>query len=132
MRKTLLAADDVVLVAQPDLASLRNAKNMIEVITKARPNDAPPRLVLNQVGLPGRPEIPLKEFGKALGIEPSMIVPFDAKLFGQAANNGQMIGEVNPKAKASDALLQFAQAITRREPTAAKPKSLVERLLKGG
>ena len=132
MRRTLLAADDVVLVAQPDLASLRNAKNMIEVITKARPNDAPPRLVLNQVGLPGRPEIPLKEFGKALGIEPSMIVPFDAKLFGQAANNGQMIGEVNPKAKASDALLQFAQAITRREAAAAKPKSLVERLLKGG
>ncbi|MBE7217099.1 MAG: AAA family ATPase [Caulobacteraceae bacterium] len=132
MRKTLLSADEVVLVAQPDLASLRNAKNLLELVAKARPNDAPPRLVLNQVGLPGRPEIPLKDFGKALGVEPELVIPFDAKLFGLAANNGQMIGEVNPKAKPSEALVQFAQTITRRTPVAAKPKSLVERLLKGG
>ena len=132
MRRTLIAADDVVLVSQPDLASLRNGKNLVEMIGKSRANDAPPKLVLNQVGLPGRPEIPVKDFAKAMGMEPALVLPFDAKLFGQAANNGQMIGEVNDKAKASEGLLGFAQALTRREAAPVKPKSLIERLVKRG
>ena len=107
----------------PDLASLRNAKNLIDLIKKARPNDAPPHLILNQVGAPGRPEIPVKEFAKALGSEPALVLPFDAKLFGQAANNGQMVFEVNPKAKASEGLAQFTpgslQTRSRRREKAA-------------
>ena len=74
MRRTLIAADEVVVVATPDLASLRNAKNMMDLIRQGRPNDAPPRLVLNQVGVPGRPEIPAKDFGAALGVHPSLIL----------------------------------------------------------
>ena len=132
MRKTILSADDVVITATPDLASLRNAKNLIDLIKKARPNDAPPHLILNQVGAPGRPEIPVKEFAKALGLEPALVLPFDPKLFGQAANNGQMVFEVNAKAKASEGLMQFAQVISRREPVVVKPRSLVERLLNRG
>ena len=129
MRKTILSADDVVITAMPDLASLRNAKNLIDLIKKARPNDAPPHLILNQVGAPGRPEIPVKEFAKALGVEPALVLPFDPKLFGQAANNGQMVFEVNAKAKASEGLAQFTQVLSKREPVAVKPRSLVERLL---
>ena len=136
MRKTLLAADEVVIVATPDLASLRNAKNLLDLITKARPNDAPPKLILNQVGMPGRPEIPVKDFAKALGVEPTLCLPFDAKLFGQAANNGQMIQEVNAKAKASEGLAQFVQALSRREAPVAKSTvagtSLLGRLFKRG
>lgn len=133
MRKTLLSADEVVIVATPELASLRNAKNLIDLIAKTRPNDAPPRLILNQVGMPGRPEIPVKDFAKALGVEPALCLPFDAKLFGQAANNGQMIQEVNAKSKAVEGLMQFVQALSRREAPAAKPKtgtSLLSRLMK--
>jgi pilus assembly protein CpaE len=130
MRKTLLTADEVVIVAAPDLASLRNAKNMIDLITRARPNDTPPRLILNQVGLPGRPEIPVKDFAKALGLEPTLCLPFDAKLFGQAANNGQMIQEVNAKAKASEGLAQFVQLLARREAPMQKPRSILDRIIK--
>ena len=119
MRKTLISADEVVVVATPDLASLRNAKNMIDLIKQARPNDAPPRLVLNQVGVPGRPEIPAKDFGAALGIHPSLIIPFDAKVFGAAANNGQMIVDSGAKTKAAEAFETLAQIVSRRElPTA--------------
>jgi pilus assembly protein CpaE len=132
LRQMLLSADDVVIVAGPDLASLRNSKNLIDLIRKGRPNDAPPYLVLNQMGMPGRPEIPVKEFGKALGLEPSLVLPFDAKLFGQAANNGQMIQEVNPKAKAVEGLMQFAQMLSRRDAAPAKPRSLLDRLLGRG
>src|SRR5690606_27353313 len=102
MRRTLISADEVVVVAVPDLASLRNAKNMIDLIRQARPNDAPPRLVLNQVGVPGRPEIPAKDFGAALGLHPCLVLPFDAKLFGAASNNGQMILEAGARSKAAE------------------------------
>jgi pilus assembly protein CpaE len=130
MRRTLLAADEVVIVAAPDLASLRNAKNLFDLLKKARPNDAPAQLILNQVGVPGRPEIPVKEFAKALGVEPVLCLPFDPKLFGQAANNGQMIQDLNPRAKASEGLSQFTQTLSRREVPVQKTKSLIERLVK--
>ncbi len=122
MRKTLISADEVVVVATPDLASLRNAKNMIDLIRSGRPNDAPPRLVLNQVGVPGRPEIPAKDFGAALGVHPSLCIPFDAKLFGAAANNGQMILDAGAKSKAADAFSTLAQIVSRRELAAGSAR----------
>ncbi|MDB5460311.1 MAG: pilus assembly protein CpaE [Caulobacteraceae bacterium] len=122
VRHTLLTADEAVVVATPDLASLRNAKNLIELMTQGRPNDDPPRLVLNQVGLPGRPEISVKDFAEAVGVQPALVLPFDAKLFGQAANNGQMIEEVNAKAKTAEGINHLARLIGRRE-TAPSPEA---------
>ena len=72
-RRMLLTSDDVVIVAEPDLACLRNAKNIIDLVRAARPNDPPPRVVLNKVGVPGRPEIPVKDFGEALGLAPGLV-----------------------------------------------------------
>jgi pilus assembly protein CpaE len=122
VRRSLIAADEVVVVATPDLASLRNAKNMMDLIRQGRPNDAPPRLVLNQVGVPGRPEIPAKEFGAALGVHPSLAIPFEPKVFGAAANNGQMILEASGKSKAAESFQTLAQIVSRRE-IAALPSS---------
>jgi pilus assembly protein CpaE len=130
MRKVLLTADDVVITATPDLACLRNAKNIVDLMRQTRANDAPPWLVLNQVGVPGRPEIPLKDFTTALGLEPALVMPFDPKLFGQAANNGQMIEEMGDKSKAALGLHQLAQILARREAPPAPKKSFLDSLLK--
>jgi pilus assembly protein CpaE len=131
MRRTLLTADDVVLVATPELASLRNAKNLVDLMRQGRPNDGPPKLVLNQVGVQGRPEIPVKDFGEALGLTPALCLPFDPKLFGNAANNGQMLEEVNAKTRVVEGLNHLAQLIGRREPVQAPAKpSLLSSLLK--
>jgi pilus assembly protein CpaE len=129
-KRMLVSADDLIIVATPDLASLRNAKNMVDLVRQSRPNDAPPRLVINQVGLPGRPEIPVKDFGDALGLIPSLVLPFDAKLFGQAANNGQMLAEVASKSKVAEGIDHLAQLITRREPPAPQKTSLLSSLFK--
>jgi len=80
--------------------------------------------VLNQVGVPGRPEIPAKDFGAALGVHPSLVIPFDAKTFGSAANNGQMILDAGAKTKAAEAFQTLAQIVSRRElPAVAGPKA---------
>jgi pilus assembly protein CpaE len=115
IKNCLLAADDIVIVATPDLTSLRNAKNIIEMVKLARPNDAAPRLVLNQVGVPKRPEIPSKDFAETMGVDPSIILPFDPALFGQAANNGQMLVELAPRAPISEAVRRLSRALTGRQ-----------------
>jgi pilus assembly protein CpaE len=114
IKSALLAADDIVIVATPDLTSLRNAKNIIELVKNARPNDVPPRLVLNQVGTPKRPEIPAKDFAETMGLDPAAIIDFDPTLFGQAANNGQMVIELAPKAPVSEALRRLCRNLTGR------------------
>jgi pilus assembly protein CpaE len=114
IKACLIAADEIVVVATPDLASLRNAKNMIELLRHARPNDKPPRLVINQANMPKRPEIPAKDFAETMGVEPAVILPFDAALFGQAANNGQMLPELQPKGAISEGLRGLARTLTGR------------------
>ena len=120
-RRTLTSADEVVVVASPDLANLRNAKNLIDNIKIARPHDHPPRLVLNGVGMLKRPEISATEFAKTVEIDPAAILPHDAKLFGAAANNGQMIAEIEPNGKSAEIFVDLASLIAGRAET-RKPK----------
>ncbi|NJN37123.1 MAG: CtpF protein [Nitrospiraceae bacterium] len=58
VKHVLTAADEIVVTATPDLASLRNGKNIYDLLNQSRPNDKPLKVVLNQVGIPRRPEIP--------------------------------------------------------------------------
>jgi pilus assembly protein CpaE len=130
-RRTLVAADEVVVVASPDLANLRNAKNLITFLKGARPHDHPPRLVLNGVGMMKRPEIATAEFAKTAEIAPVAVVPHDAKLFGAAANNGQMIAELEPNGKTAQIFVQLASALAGRREQGRSRKGffnpLVER-----
>ena len=128
-KRALIGADEVAVVAAPELASLRNAKNLVDLLRAARPNDSMPRLILNQVGLPKRPEIDAGEFAKALGIEVMSSIPFDAQLFGTAANNGQMIAEVQSGGKVTEAFVQIATVLTGRGEQKRGRRSLFEPLV---
>jgi pilus assembly protein CpaE len=114
-RKTLIAADEVVITAVPDLANLRNAKAIVDLLRQARPNDTPPKLILNQVGVPKRPEIKPDDFAAALQVTPIATIPFDPLLFGTAANNGQMIAEASAKTTVSDLFADVAQVVSGRK-----------------
>ncbi len=127
-KSTIIGADEICVVAGPDLASLRNGKNLIDFLKAARPNDQPPKLILNMVGVPKRPEIPAKDFGQAIGLEPTLILPFEPHIFGTAANNGQMIFDVGPDSKCAAGIDQLATLLTGREVQTSKP-SLMKKLL---
>jgi len=118
VKYTLIHADEVVITATPELASLRNTKNLVDLLKAARPNDRPPRIVINQVGVPKRPEIPPADFGKAIGIEPSAVIPHEPQAFGTAQSNGQMLFEVAPKSKAVEAIALLTQSIVGTEKPA--------------
>jgi pilus assembly protein CpaE len=113
-RRLLISADDILVVASPDLANLRNAKNLVDLLKTSRPNDHRPHYCLNQVGMPKKPEIAPADFAKALESNPLAVIPFEPQLFGSAANNGQMIAEVSAGHKTADMFRQMAQTLTGR------------------
>src|SRR6476646_8799978 len=128
-RRLLVSADEILVVAGPDLANLRNAKNLIDLLRASRPNDHQPRYCLNQVGIPKRPEISAADFAKALETSPLAVIPFEPQLFGPAANNGQMIGEVSANHKTAEIFRQIAQALTGRGEVKKPRRGLLPPLL---
>jgi pilus assembly protein CpaE len=120
-KRALIGSDDILIVAAPDLANLRNTKNLFDLLKTARPNDRPPLYCLNQVGIPKRPEISANEFAKAIESEPVVTIPFDPQMFGAAANNGQMIAEIAANHRTTEMFLQIAQRLTGRGE-AKKPR----------
>lgn len=130
-RKLLASADDIVMVATPDLASLRNAKMLLDHLKKARPSEGPPRLVVNQVGVPKRPEINPEDFAESLGLHLTVTVPYDPHLFGVAAGDGKMLDQVNANALSARATARLAAQLVGDKGRSHRrnKRGLVERLL---
>jgi pilus assembly protein CpaE len=128
-RRILIGADDILIVAEPDLANLRNTKNLVDLLRASRPNDNRPYYCLNQVGMPKRPEIKPADFAKALEFEPVASIPFEPALFGTAANNGQMVAEVSAGHRATETFRQLAQTLTGRTETKRARSNLLTPLI---
>jgi pilus assembly protein CpaE len=123
-RRTLVGADDILIVAAPDLANLRNTKNLLDLLKASRPNDRRPFYCLNQVGVAKRPEISAADFAKSLEDEPIAVIPFEPQVFGAAANNGQMIAEMSANHRTADIFRQLGQQLTGRIETKKARSSL--------
>jgi pilus assembly protein CpaE len=128
-RRTLVGADDILIVAAPDLANLRNTKNLVDLLRAARPNDNRPQYCLNMVGVPKRPEIKPADFAKALEFDPVASIGFEPQVFGTAANNGQMIAEVSSGHRAAETFRLLAQSLTGRTEMKRSRTNLLTPLL---
>ncbi len=128
-KRMLIQADEIVITAVPDLANLRNAKNIVDLAKQSRKNDALPHLVLNMANMPKRPEISAPEFEAALGLKALCVIDFDSELFGQAANNGQMLAEINASAKAPQSFRDIAMALAHRKEIKPERRSPLAPLL---
>jgi len=129
VRRVASMVDDVVITATPDLASLRNTKNLVDQLRLMRPNDREAKIVVNQIGVPKRPEIKPDDFRKALGIDLLATLPFDPALFGAAANNGQMIAEINAKSPVAETFADIARRVMGRAEVRKAKKSALAPLL---
>ncbi|WDR02251.1 AAA family ATPase [Devosia algicola] len=122
VRQTLATIDEVVIVAEPDLANLRNAKTMADTIKALRPSETAPLLVINKLSMPRRPEIAAAEFASSVECHLLGQIPFDAALFGTAANNGQMIAEVAANNKINEIYRNIGMHVTGRQAPATTGK----------
>lgn len=122
-KSTLIKADEIVITATPELANLRNTKNMVDMLKRLRPNDPPPKLIINQAGVPKRPEIAASDFSEPLGITPMAVINFEPLLFGNAANNGRMLGEMDAKSPVVGTINEIAHVLTGRSEIKVKRKA---------
>jgi pilus assembly protein CpaE len=122
-KSTLIKADEIVITATPELANLRNTKNMVDMLKRLRPNDTPPKLIINQAGVPKRPEIAASDFSEPLGITPMAVINFEPLLFGNTANNGRMLGEMDAKNPVVGTINEIAHVLTGRSEIKAKKKA---------
>jgi pilus assembly protein CpaE len=73
----------------------------------------------------------VKDFAEALGTQPALVLPFEPQLFGKAANNGQMINELDPRSKAAEGFAHLAGLVTGRVAPVQRSRSLFGRLFGG-
>ncbi|OAN50424.1 pilus assembly protein CpaF [Paramagnetospirillum marisnigri] len=116
----LAAADEVVVVATPDFASLRDVKSVMDILTPRRNGMAPPRLVLNRLDPARKTQLTAKDFEDTIKLAPFLAIPSDPQAFGEAANNGQMVGEVVKSGKLAALLTQLAVSLGGKAPVARK------------
>jgi pilus assembly protein CpaE len=104
----------------------------MDMLKRLRPNDPPPKLILNQCGVQKRPEISAQDFAEPLDIEPMAVIPFDPQLFGNAANNGRMLGEMDAKSPVVATISEIAHVLTGRAEIKVRKKpglgSIIEKL----
>lgn len=123
IKTALTHVDDIVITATPDLASLRNVKLMSEFLRQARPNDPLPHLILNQLGQPKRSEIKADDFAAAVRLDHDIGISFNARLFGDAVNQGDVIANLAPRSTAAGQFLEIGRRVNGKR-TVHKTKSL--------
>ena len=111
-REILLDCDEVIIVTQPELAGLRNAKNLIDHLSELRTVNRPTRLVINKEGARKKTELKSKDFEKAIGNQPIISIPYDSSLFGAALNNGNLVAATNKRHKITKKLHALAKKLS--------------------
>jgi pilus assembly protein CpaE len=120
VKQVLVQTDEIVITAAPDLANLRNAKNLVDLLEASRPTGKPPRLVVNMAKRPRRQDIAIEDLSAALDLTPEVVIELDSETFALAATNGQMIEECSRKARAAQQFRTLAMTLAQRsEPKAA-------------
>lgn len=120
VRDVMLDASDLVVVGYPDLANLRDGRNLFDVLGAARGVDRPVHLVLNRDGASRKGELAPKDFEDSLGTRPRQTVPFDPSAFGLAMNNGEPVQKTAPNSAAAKAFARLAATIGGQAPTSGR------------
>ncbi|GAB4525729.1 MAG: pilus assembly protein CpaE [Amphiplicatus sp.] len=121
-KRVLQTADEIVITAAPDLASFRNTKNLVDVVSASRPNDSPPTLVLNQFD-PKVSSVQPEQYAEHVGLKPALVIGWEPQLFHTAATNAAPIFEVGAKTKTAQGLRDLTtRLLGRNEPPGARAK----------
>lgn len=118
-KRLLQTADQIVITATADLAAFRNTKNLVDIISGARPNDSPPLLVINQFDQKVSSVQPA-QYAEHVGLKPSVVFTWEPQLFHTAATNASPILTVGAKTKTAQNLRELTSLILGRTQAASK------------
>ena len=111
-RTVINRAHEIVLVTQPTLSSLRAARTLMSEIKALHDgNLGNIDLVVNMQGMAPGKEISKGDIAAALGLSPSLYLPYDAKLFVGLESDGRKITDDKNGGAIAEALLPLAQKV---------------------
>lgn len=128
-RHVLAHADQVILVAEPQLLALRDALRLKDYLVDQLKRPAP-LLLLNREGMAAKQELSLGDFTKHFGAAPVVRIPFIAEALAASAR-GELLSANAKTAPAMAGLRQLAQRLTGIEPVADKPRTLLGKFKPG-
>lgn len=114
--QSLELADEIILVATPDLPNLKNVRRCLDVLTKLELVDKV-KVVANKVGKDAG--IPYEQFDSYLNYPVWEQIPNEPRLIAQCATQGIPVVVLQPKAKISQKLTKLSQ---RFEPRVVQEK----------
>ena len=118
-KRLLQTADQIIITATADLAAFRNTKNLVDIISGSRPNDAPPLLVINQFD-PKISSVQPAQYAEHVGLKPSVVFNWEPQLFHTAATNASPIIEVGAKTKTAQSLRELTSIVLGKTQAVAK------------
>jgi len=118
-KRLLQTADQIIITATADLASFRNTKNLVDIISGARPNDAPPLLIINQFD-PKLSSVQPAQYAEHVGLKPSVVFNWEPQLFHTASTNASPIVEVGAKTKTAQSIRELTSLVLGRTQSATK------------
>lgn len=111
-RTVINRAHEIILVAQPTLSSLRATRTLVQEIKILHGGHTDNiDLVVNMQGMAPGKEISKPDIAAALGMTPSVFLPYDAKLFVGLESDGKKITDDKNADGFISALLPLAQKI---------------------
>jgi pilus assembly protein CpaE len=121
VEEVLVDADEIAITTGLDLANLRDARNLVELLRAKRGEGRSPHIVVNRADMAKRGRLTLQDANTALSTKPLAQLPFDPVAFVEAVNDGKVFADRNKKHKATLALQEIAARLTGHE----KPKRRV-------
>jgi len=115
IQDVLIDSSEMVVVTTPDLAGMRDSKNLSEAIAGRSAADGV-KLVLNKVGMSRKTEISAKDFEAQINLAPVASVPFEPILFGEAMNNGEFLDKTAKNNKAVAEITKLSQMLSGSDP----------------
>ncbi len=121
VKKTVLTrAHETIVVSTPTLASLREARALIQETKKLHGgSEQNLDLLINMAGIAPGKEVSRTDIKAALDMDPSAIVPFDSKLFVGSENEGRKISAEKSGQDVLQKLLPLLQKVISKNTPAA-------------
>lgn len=118
----MIGADEAVLVVSPDIANIRDARNLLDFLNSKRGDNRPCKLIINKSDLARRTRLLPKDISNTLGVQPIANIPFDPVVFIEASNDGKMVGERFKSHKLVGTFTDLAMKLGARGSVKGRPE----------
>ena len=122
-KMVLTRAHQTILVTTPTLTSLRSARSLMQEIKKlVGGHHSDIEFVINMAGMAPGKEVSKNDIATAMDVAASAVIPYDAKLFIGAENEGRKISSDRLDDVVTTALLSLARKVVSKDSNIDAPQ----------